>query len=125
MNKRKSISISRKSTPLQEQVAAETVVESLESSEALVVVATPNEAEPQEAPEPASQRGLLGRSIYGAFYYVSFGAVFGAFMVGKVVPGSGLIAQALQDGSDAAKQSFAHFEAQKEQPPLDEEPHPA
>ena len=52
--------------------------------------------------------GPLGLAIYGPVYCLSFSIMFSTILLGKFIPGSALIGQAWQDGSDAAQHNFRH-----------------
>lgn len=58
--------------------------------------------------EPAST-GLIARAVYGSVYCVSFGVVFSALVLGKLIPGRRLVAKGLLDGTMAARQSMDWF----------------
>lgn len=45
----------------------------------------------------------VSESVYGVFYYASFGVVFGALTVARIVPANNLIVNALRDGALAAR----------------------
>ncbi|MCU0735445.1 MAG: hypothetical protein MUF20_07965 [Methylotetracoccus sp.] len=49
--------------------------------------------------------GLIARTVYGAVYALSFGCVFGALMVVRIVPGRDLLAKGICDGARAARQT--------------------
>lgn len=63
-----------------------------------------SEASRQCAPKPAS--GPLGRVLYGAVFGLSYGVVFTAILVGRLIPGSDLIGRGLRDGGDSAQRFF-------------------
>jgi hypothetical protein len=67
-----------------------------------------------DAPGAAPQFGLVGRGVYRTVYAVSYGFVLGAIMLGKVIPGRRYIAQGLQDGSAAARQTARAFDDRAE-----------
>lgn len=48
----------------------------------------------------------IGRVVYGTVYCLSYGVVFSAMLLGKIIPGSGLIARGMHDGADAAQHVF-------------------
>lgn len=54
-----------------------------------------------------SGMGLIARTVYGAVYALSFGCVFGALMVARIVPGRDLLAKGVSDGARAARQTAA------------------
>jgi hypothetical protein len=53
----------------------------------------------------------VSQSVYGAFYYASFGVVFGALTVARLVPANNLAVQALRDGARAARETIEHSQA--------------
>ena len=71
-------------------------------------------ADEPDAPGAAPQFGLVGRGVYRTVYAVSYGFVLGAIMLGKVIPGRRYIAQGLQDGSAAARQTARTFDDRAE-----------
>jgi len=61
---------------------------------------------------------LLSKSVYGAFYYASYGVVFGALTIAHLVPTNNIIGEGLRDGAKAARQAFSQrleSEAEAEQ----------
>lgn len=50
--------------------------------------------------------GPIGRVVYGTVFCVSYGVVFSAILIGKFIPGSGLIGRGLQDGAGSARSRF-------------------
>jgi hypothetical protein len=64
------------------------------------------EHEPRRAPPEPPVAGFIGRAVYGTLYCLSYGVVFGAMVVGSIIPGSGLIGRALRDGAAAAQGGF-------------------
>lgn len=110
MARKKTVSISRKPTlgPLT-GVGAEPAVS------ASVAETEPAAANPGVPPCAgfAPAPGPLARAVYGAAYCLSYGLVFGVVLVGKLVPGSGLIGRGLRDGGGSA---LRYFDAEPEKP---------
>ncbi len=50
---------------------------------------------------------LLARSVYGTFYYASYGVVFSALTIAHLVPTNNLVGNAIKDGAKAAQQAMA------------------
>lgn len=102
MAKRKTVSISRKpsSVPPPDHAEAPAVL-----APSPVVMAESRGERPRDRPAPPAT-GLVGRAVYGTVFYVSYGVVFSVLLVGKLIPGSGLIGRGLRDGSAAAQSDF-------------------
>ncbi|MDD2768366.1 MAG: hypothetical protein PHT19_06505 [Methylococcus sp.] len=69
----------------------------------------PHASAAEETREETAGNGLIARAVYGSVYCLSFGVVFGALVLGKLVPGRRLIAKGLQDGTAAACNSLNWF----------------
>ncbi len=59
---------------------------------------------------PAVGNGLRS-AAYQGIYSVAYGFTFGVLMAGKVIPKSGFVTNAIQDGNSAAKVAFDEREA--------------
>jgi hypothetical protein len=51
-------------------------------------------------------RRLCGRLVYGTVYTITYGVVYGALTLGRILPGSALIGQAIRDGHTSARSDF-------------------
>ncbi len=70
----------------------------------------------EQAKTPAADLGTgLSKAIYSGFYYLSYGAVFGALMIAKLAPTDNIMGKGLKDGAEAAKAAF--HKRQEEQAP--------
>lgn len=49
---------------------------------------------------------LVSKSVYGTFYYASYGVVFGALTVAHLIPTNNLMGAGLRDGAAAARRAF-------------------
>lgn len=58
---------------------------------------------------------LLSSSVYGAFYYASYGVVFSALTIAHLVPTNNIIGEGLRDGAKAARQAFSKQSESKAQ----------
>lgn len=76
-----------------EQSPAETV-----ESQATEVIDSPSSTEFLPSIEK-----YLGNAVYGAFYCVSYGVVFSALTVARMVPTNNLIGRAIKEGALAAR----------------------
>lgn len=119
-----------------ETAADETVVESVAAESAEVV------AESVEAPQTALEctaaetigdairegasdarsavdnlRGAVRQGVYSGFYYLTYGVVFGALVVGSLIPSNNAMGEGVKAGFKAAQDDF---EAQKSATPADE-----
>lgn len=66
-----------------------------------------------ETAEATPKRNIISKAVYGAFYSVSYGAVFSGLLIAKLVfPKEGLIATALHDGAVAAQEVFEEHEGE-------------
>jgi hypothetical protein len=59
---------------------------------------------------PAVQR-VLHKGVYRSFYVLSYGAVFGALTVGRLIPSNNAMGEGVHDGFAAAKKDFADRKA--------------
>ena len=125
MSRKKSVTISRKPTPKQEPaVTADGAISPGNSQVSVEVMKT----QARDAPACASSVvgcGLLVMTAYSVVYFLSFGAVFGALMLGAMVPGSAVLARAMNEGTNAAKRAFKHFEGHEERSAQEEPGHAA
>lgn len=64
---------------------------------------------------PAPNLGLLGWTVYGAVYALSFSCVFGSMLVGRLLPGRDIVARGIGDGAQAAKRVVGALEGRREQ----------
>lgn len=110
MSRKKSVSISRKPS------LAETSPADVPEPAGLASLLADNSEtartgppEPLDADNPPAQ-GLVGRIVYQSTYCVCFGVVFGALLLIKLVPGSGLITRGMRDGAQAAYRYAEHEE---------------
>ncbi len=122
----------------------ETVMESVaaESAEAMESVAESVEA-PQTALECTAQpetigdairegacdarsavdnlRGAVRQGVYSGFYYLTYGVVFGALVVGSLIPSNNAMGEGVKAGFKAAQDDFeAQKAAAAEAAPADE-----
>jgi hypothetical protein len=58
---------------------------------------------------------LLSKSVYGAFYYGSYGVVFGTLTIAHLVPTNNIIGEGLRDGAKAARVAFSKRSESKAQ----------
>lgn len=56
------------------------------------------------------------KSVYGTFYYASFGVVFAALSVARLVPTNNVMGEALKDGADAARRAVENADAGSPEP---------
>ena len=93
-------------TPPSEQVTS-AVIETEVKSEGL---------ETGEGPSFVSQflpaiGDSVTKTVYGTFYYASFGVVFSALMVARLIPMNNIMERAIKDGAADAKQAKEKSEA--------------
>ncbi len=104
---KKTVTISRKPSGAGEETNA---TEGLNALPPGMESAAAERGEPPEQTAISSEvcdgPGPVGRAVYNTVYCVSYGVVFGALMIGKLIPGSGLVGRALRDGADSARQDF-------------------
>ena len=112
MARKKTISISRK--PLADAAPLEDFAPSVtDGPSALALNLKPPAADERDGQDsralPASLAySPLGLAIYGPVYCISFSIMFSTILLGKLIPGSALIGQAWQDGTEAAQHNFRH-----------------
>lgn len=58
------------------------------------------------AKAPEEIRKLLSRTVYGGFYYLSYGAVFSALTLARLIPKNSAVARGIRDGAAAARETF-------------------
>jgi putative methionine-R-sulfoxide reductase with GAF domain len=63
------------------------------------------------AKAPAEIGKFLSKTVYGGFYYLSYGVVFGSLIVGKLIPKNSAMAHGIHDGAIAARDAFKVKEA--------------
>jgi hypothetical protein len=51
---------------------------------------------------------LVRKSIYGGFYYASYGVVFAALTVAKLLPVDNVVSEGVRDGASAACKAVEH-----------------
>ena len=49
---------------------------------------------------------LLSKTVYGTFYYASYGVVFGALTVAHLIPTDNIMGAGLREGAKAAREAF-------------------
>lgn len=60
---------------------------------------------------------MVRKSVYGGFYYGSYGVVFGALVVSRLIPSNNAIGEGIRDGAMAARADFdAHEHAVHSKP---------
>jgi hypothetical protein len=69
---------------------------------------TPSGARGGAAPAVPAVRSTLGKAVYVAAYYASYGAVFAARAIGRVAPPIEAWADGVHDGAAAAKATRRH-----------------
>lgn len=118
MAKKKSVAISRKPTAGRELPAAPEILPQDAPAVLDVVLDPPSgpvygqavAAMPRRpappAPVAAANPGPLGKLVYGTVFGISYGVVFTAILLGKLIPGSGLMRRAMGDGADSAERFF-------------------
>lgn len=65
----------------------------------------------------------LHKGVYNTFYYATYGVVFGALVVGRLIPSNNAMGEGVHDGFEAAKKAVEereHAAAAAEAAPLDE-----
>jgi hypothetical protein len=104
MARKKSVPISRK--PLADE-ALPVISESAESA-SLPPLNLKLQPYAETLAEPQAARSLCPavRVVYGTVYCLSYGVVVSAILLGKLIPGSGLLGHAIQDGAGAASRRF-------------------
>lgn len=53
---------------------------------------------------------MVRKSVYSGFYYGSYGVVFGALVVSRLVPSNNAIGDGIRDGAVAAREDFETHE---------------
>jgi len=62
---------------------------------------------PQAGAREPGARNVLGKAVYGALYYASYGIVYTALMVLSYVPRGSAVDKGIHDGHRAARDAFA------------------
>ena len=115
MSRKKSVTISRKPRAQSQPVATEalevqeSIPESATSEHFAAVTANITEeftGEPGSEDKASVSFGFFGKALYGTTYCMSYGVVFGALLIGKLLPGKDIILQAMTDATDSAKRAF-------------------
>ena len=57
-----------------------------------------------KAPEQICK--LFSKAVYGGFYYLSYGIVFGALVVARLIPKNSAMALGICDGAIAAREAY-------------------
>ncbi len=60
----------------------------------------------------------ISKGVYMLAYGLSFGVVYGAVVVGDILPDDGVIKQGFRDGADAARKSHEEHKASIVEPPI-------
>jgi hypothetical protein len=119
---KKTVTISRKPSGAGEETTA---TEGLNALPPGLESAAAERGEPSERTTISSEvcdgPGPVGCAVYNTVYCVSYGVVFSALMIGKLIPGSGLIGRALRDGASSARQNFD----ERQEAAVSQVPHPA
>lgn len=102
MAKRKTVSISRKPSTVPPTTQSE--APPAPDRPLMAMMEALGDAPRERFAPPAA--GVVGRAVYGTVFYVSYGVVFSVLLVGKLIPGSGLIGRGLRDGAAAAQSDF-------------------
>lgn len=63
---------------------------------------------------------VIHKGVYNTFYYATYGVVFGALVVGRLIPTNNAMGEGVHDGFEAAKKAFEEREEAAEAVPLDE-----
>ncbi|MGX2039797.1 hypothetical protein ACWJKU_06640 [Methylocaldum sp. MU1018] len=50
--------------------------------------------------------GMIHKSVYSGFYYLTYGAVFGSLLIGSLIPADSAMTEGVRDGAEAAKKAF-------------------
>ncbi|BBL74145.1 hypothetical protein [Methylomagnum ishizawai] len=53
-----------------------------------------------------SLKGFVRKGVYTGFYYATYGVVFGALMVGSLIPSNNAMGEGVRDGFKAAQKDF-------------------
>jgi hypothetical protein len=53
----------------------------------------------------------IHKGVYNGFYYATYGVVFSALVVGRLIPSNNAMGEGVHDGFEAAKKDFAEREA--------------
>lgn len=59
-----------------------------------------------------SLASVIQRGIYGSFYCLSYGVVFGGLTIGRLVPRDSIAGKGIRAGADAACKDFKEWEEQ-------------
>ncbi|BBL74717.1 hypothetical protein [Methylomagnum ishizawai] len=126
MAKKKSVAITRKPNAIREIPADEPTATRHQNGPAVFDLALdpptgPVHVQPvgPEAAKPAAKGAAgtacpLGKLVYGTVFGISYGVVFTAILLGKLIPGSGLIRRSMGDGAVSAERFFEAGPAREE-----------
>ena len=53
---------------------------------------------------------VLHTGVYNSFYWLTYGVVFGALVVGRLIPSDNAMGEGVRDGFEAAKKAFEERE---------------
>ena len=112
MNRKKTISISSKPSLTQSGTGSVKTDFTLHGAIKLQAGPASTEALDHASKEPA--HGLFAKTLYGAVYSLSFGAVFGTLIFCKLIPGGRIIRRAMNDGSHSAQRALMNLEGKTE-----------
>lgn len=63
---------------------------------------------------------MVRKGVYNGFYYGSYGVVFGALVVSRLVPSNNAVGQGIHDGAVAAREDFEAHEHAVHSKPIEE-----
>jgi hypothetical protein len=95
----------------QPEVTAENLTQAAEEAgaEVMASVAEPESVGTEEGPSPSVFPAIgeyVSKAVYGAFYYVSYGVVFGSLIVAHFIPMDNAMGRGIKDGAVNAENAF-------------------